>query len=201
MLRISRISFASAIALSLLLPARAEEPPAMATVMARGVEWLTQVTPASPPPLSQIATAQPLHKGKRTDATELAAKFVGAQLLAVAAYDKKPTTLASDLSQQLANAENVPAGALAPLLVDAEKKARANEVAANWAAELLEAADNDAIGACVFWIGDGESKSLLSENPPEARLILCIFRAQRFPGSAELVITRIAWGNPTDLMK
>jgi hypothetical protein len=180
--------------------APATQATGMSALMPRAVAWL--IGPATDPsPIATIATAQPLARGKRVDADELANRFTGAQVLASVAYDRKPTTLASDVSEQLKNVESVAASILAPLLVDDAKKTRANEVAGNWAGELLEATDDDAIGACVLWWGDGENKSVAGDASTGPRLILCLFRGQRLPGSNELLITRIAWGDPADLMK
>jgi hypothetical protein len=191
----------SAILLSAFLLAaasRAEAPPAEAA-SAMGGRLFTWLTTESTEPVDFLvdsAIAVPLKKTEaKTPAAQLAGRFAGGRVLATVIYTGRPTTLASDLSQQLQGLEGVPPEKLQALLVHPTRVTRANQVASDFVVETLGVADDDAVGVAVIWYPDAKHHSLLNGATPEMKLAMVLFAVPASKTADEPKIARIAFGN------
>jgi hypothetical protein len=170
-----------------------EVSPELSRVVSRVNEWMTTPQSSATPEITAKATVSSLDRTTRSDASSMASRLVGARLVAIAVYHGKPTTLAGDVSRQLRGVEDIPEEKRRPLLVEASKVARANDVAAKWADELLECNDRDSVAVSVYWFADDRTHSLMSGSEPEPRLYMVL---TRFTHGSEspYAIARIAWG-------
>jgi hypothetical protein len=180
--------------LAVSLPALAAADEASPDLLQPTVLWLTRPSvPADQrPAVADDALVTPLDKPSHSPASELAGRFEGATVLAAAIYRGVPATMASDLSQQLAVTEAVPALAVAPLVVDKERYARADKTAGQWVGDLLKLSADDHVGVCVLWFADAKTHSLLDGTAAEPKLVLVLFKAAHVDGKP--VLKRFAWG-------
>lgn len=189
-----RVRFHLLMTLLLAAPAWAEAEPAVA-LLPQTIQWLT--TPPTPtqiaPALADGAMAVAFDTKTSTSASDMAARFEGATVLAATISQGLPSTLASDLSQQLAVTDLVPLTTVATLIVDKDRASRADRTAANWVNDLLKPKPDDQVGAYVLWYADTKTHSLLSGAAPEPKLVMVLFSAQVTDGQPPR-ITSIAWG-------
>jgi hypothetical protein len=202
-----------AISLAVAVAARGDVSPddASSVLAGRLIGWLTADTAAPGDFFAASAVAVPFEKPAKgvlaaapasasasdspTDPAQLAASFNGGHVLAMAVYTGRPTSLATDLSQQLQTAENIPAERLRALIVPPARAARANQVAADFINELLSIGDDDAVGVAVIWYSDAKHHSLLDGATPEMKLAMVMFVASPPKPGEPLKINRIAYGN------
>lgn len=175
-------------------------PMGLTRLMSQLTEWLTAREIADAPASVAGATVISLDRATKRDLATLASRLNGGRLLASAVYTGKPTSLASDLSQQLRAIEDVPADLLKPLIVDETQATRVDEIACAWAFQLLEANSADAVAAAVYWYADERTHSLLDGAEPRAQLVLVLVRMTRDSSDGELKVGRVAWG-PVDSIR
>ncbi|HEX8341948.1 MAG TPA: hypothetical protein VF624_13660 [Tepidisphaeraceae bacterium] len=180
--------------------APATQPAATATDAAgdltgRFVAWLTADPAAAGEILADAATHITFDKSKKTDARQLAGRFAGGRVIAIATYTGRPVTMATDLSQQVAAAEGVPAGKTAALIVPAARTARANQVAGDFVVDVLGADETDTVGVAVIWYPDVKGHSLLNGATPEMTVAMVLFVAPAAAEGALLQIARVASGD------
>ena len=161
----------------------------------RFLTWLTADAPTPPDVLAGGAIYTPLDKSTKADAAGLAAHFAGGRVIATAVCTGRPTTLASDVSQQVQADEGVPDEKLAPLVVHPTRTARANQVAADFVVDLLACGENDTVGVAVVWYPDARRHILLNGATPEMKLALVAFVAPPAKDGEVLKITRVAIGD------
>jgi hypothetical protein len=189
-------------ALAVTAVARGEAQPSAAIpadaaddLAGRFLTWLTADAALPPDALADGAVHVPLDKSTKSDAAHLAAHFAGGRVIATAVYTGRPTTLASDVSQQVQAGEGVPADKLAPLIVQPTRTTRANQVAADFVADLLACGENDTVGVAVVWYPDVKRHSLLNGATPEMKLALVAFVAPAVKEGQPPKITRVALGD------
>lgn len=170
-----------------------EVSPELSKVVSQTNDWMTSQSTAPSPEIAAKASVTSLDRSTRRDAAAMASRLPGARLVAIAVYQGKPATLASDLSRQLRAIEDIPEEKRRPLLVDPSKATRADEVAAVWASDLLECTERDAVAACVYWYADEKNHSLMSGAAAEPQLYLVLIRFTR-GNESPFALARIAWG-------
>lgn len=175
----------------------AEVAPELSKVVSQTNDWMTAPGASAAPEIAPKASATSLDRATRRDAAAMASRLAGARLIAIAVYQGKPTTLATDLSRQLRLVEDIPEEKRRPLLVDVSKGARADEVAAIWASDLLECNDRDAVAVCVYWFADEKTHSIMSGAEAEPQLHLVLTRFTR-GNDSPYAIARTAWGPVAD---
>jgi hypothetical protein len=139
-----------------------------------------------------------LDRVRQNDLVTMTGRLADARLLAACVYQGTPTTLASDLSEQLRATTDVPAEAVRPMLIPPAQAKPIDTAAANWCGNLLDLKEGDAVAAMVYWFADTKTHSLLNGAEPERRLTLVLikFTPTRDPAQP-FAISRIAWG-PVD---
>jgi hypothetical protein len=110
------------------------------------------------PALQQLLRPSPIIRPFSSDALQTHERLLGATtgstVLGVHAYDKPPTTLATDLSNDFANApaDVVPQNVRERMVPRDEAAARrANETAAEWLVQVLQPDKHEATGVIVLW--------------------------------------------------
>lgn len=134
-----------------------------------------------------------LNRSAAVDAHLMGSRLAGARLLACATYSGPASTPATDLSAQLKEITDVPHEALKPLIIDPSRAARADSIAREWLADLLQAGPQDGIGVGVFWFADSRTHSLLDGAEPESRLVMVLIKLSRREDGTDQV-SRIVWG-------
>jgi hypothetical protein len=107
--------------------------------------------------LKAMEPAPPVIRAFATDGLQTPERLLGAttgsKILGVHAYDKPPTTLASDLADDFSSAgdavpQRVREGMLPP---DATAAKRANETAGQWLTQVLQPKGDEVTGVIVLW--------------------------------------------------
>ena len=171
----------------------AEVSPDLSKVVSQTNDWMTAPGASTSPEIADKASVTSLDRSTRRDAAAMASRLAGARLVAIAVYQGKPTTLATDVSRQLRLVEDIPEEHRRPLLVDTSKSTRADEIAAAWASDLLECTDRDAVAVSVYWFADEKTHSLMSGAEAEPQLYLVLTRFTR-GNESPYALARIAWG-------
>ena len=118
----------------------------------------------------------------------------GSKILGVHAYEKPPTTLATELAEDFNSAgdavpENVRQGMLP---TDDASAKRANETAGQWFTQVLQPQKDSVTGIIVLW---PENKSRSLAAAPK-RAIFVLVKAQRVDG--QYVLRQITFGDPLE---
>jgi hypothetical protein len=114
--------------------------------------------------------------------------------ITVRAYTLVPQTLASDLSDDFANALGMPESLRRPMLVaDGEPARRANLTGAKWVASLLEPRATSATAVIVLWHASAEESA---PNPP----LLLLIRGHEI-SAGEWRIDQIIYGDLTQALR
>jgi hypothetical protein len=139
-----------------------------------------------------------------SDATQPTERLVtgtmGGQVIGVHAYIGVPTSVATDLSQDIkqASAPAVPADAAQALSFrDADSAKRANDVAASWISQVLKPAPQQLVGVIVIWPGERHD---MTENR-RRRPIFVLLLGDVSPSASGCVVQRIEFGDPLESVR
>lgn len=204
MLRIVALNLLAA--LTLAIPAMgADEPrPAAvtpeATAANRLAQWLCgQDEPAAKSALAVDASAVDVVRSRPMGMGELAGRFQGARVLAVLTYAGAPKTLASDLSQQLKQIEDIAGADLRPLICSNEKTRQADDTAADWMTDVLRIKEGDASGVIILWHAEPiQTASITETAAPQPRLVMIAFKLVSPRSGGAPVVQRIAHVLPAE---
>jgi len=144
------------------------------------VRWLT-VNDSPGPKLADRFVSRDLLVARPLSVAELRGRFNGAQLLWSNTYAGAPATLASDVSQALANIEPDIEPAAARLRVSDASTDQANTISKTWVIELLKPSPGDQITVAVLW-------HPASDPATPGRLALVMYR------SADAILLALAAG-------
>lgn len=197
--------YAIGLALQLAGIARADAPhpaslssPAMETAAVL-TQWLTDGPDGLRGRLiASDATAFDVTRSRPMALGELAGRFPQARVLTVLTYEGRPATLASDLSQQLKQIDDVPSNELAPLILTTDKPQRADEIAGEWVADVLRLTDRDPNGVIVLLHSDPVETASLTDAPPQRRLVMIVFKLGRSDRGNTLSVRRLAYVLPAE---
>ena len=150
------------------------------------------------PALQKMLRPSPIIRPFASDALQTHERLLGATtgstVLGVHAYDKPPTTLASDLSNDFAAAgdvvpQNVRDGMVPP---DDAAARRANETAGQWLMQVLQPDKHEVTGIVVLW-PPTRGRSIAAE-PKRATFVLV--KGEKVDGV--YVLRQITFGDPLD---
>ncbi len=166
--------------------------PALMQTVSRVGEWITTTTPNELPAIKPGGLVLSLDRATQFNLSTMAARLSGARLLAAEVYEGKPATLAGDLSRQLRACQDVGQENLKPLFLSDSNEKRLNDIACDFACELLDFKPGDSVAAMVYWFADEKTHSLMRGAEPEPKLILVLMKLRKTGENYEL--DRIAWG-------
>jgi hypothetical protein len=150
------------------------------------------------PALQKILNPSPVIRPFASDALQTHERLLGATtgstVLGVHAYDKTPTTLASDLSNDFTAAGDVvPQGVREGMIPPDEAAAkRANETAAEWLVQVLHPEKHEVMGVVILW-PPTRGRSLASDPK---RAIFVLVKGEKVDG--QYVLHQITFGDPLE---
>jgi len=150
------------------------------------------------PALQKLLHPSPVIRPFASDALQTHERLLGATtgstVLGVHAYDKPPTTLASDLSNDFASAGDVvPQGVRDGMVPPDETAARrANETAGHWLMQVLQPDKHEVTGIIVLWPAT-RGRSIAAE-PKRATFVLV--KAEKVDDV--YVLRQITFGDPLE---
>jgi hypothetical protein len=150
------------------------------------------------PALQRMLRPSPVIRPFSSEALQTHARLLGATtgatVLGVHAYEKPPTTLASDLAEDFASAgevvpQHVREGMVPP---DDAAARRANETAAEWLVQVLQPEKHEVSGVIVLW-PPTRSRTLAAQP---RRAIFVLVKGE--PVDGQYVLRQITFGDPLE---
>jgi hypothetical protein len=136
--------------------------------------------------LGDEATIQSF-EGRSGDALHLLARLHKGSLVVVRTYVGAPDTMASDVSDQVQQAQ-VPEDVKQRMLTGDERQARrANAIAAQWVSEILSAKADSLVGVVVFWCDH-------ADDGGEPEMVFVLVRGEAGEGGTK--VKAITYGDP-----
>ncbi len=160
------------------------------------------VDSAEPDAISAILPpATPVRRFDRVDPEDrlsLREMTAGATVVAALSYRSTPTTMASDLSDSLRNADFVPDAVRAEFLPSTEKELRhANDTATQWISTALQPGVEQPVGVIVLW---QYRASRDASEQPDGELVFVLIKAQE-PTPGEFRMAQVIYGNTRQITR
>ena len=150
------------------------------------------------PALQKILNPSPVIRPFSSDALQTHERLLGATtgstVLGVHAYDKTPTTLASDLSNDFSAAGDVVPQSVREGMIPPDEAAakRANETAAEWLVQVLHPEKHEVMGVVILWPAV-RGRSIASDPK---RAIFVLVKGEKVDG--QYVFHQITFGDPLE---